>query len=102
MTTLNTKVTPLPFGVVGGKRAVYETLQEMAAEQAETENVSAGEVYFRKADLAQRVGLSPSRLQVTLRWLQGERYLDYEPGNPGRLSRIVFQDSRDEVSSHAS
>lgn len=81
----------LPPGVVGGKRRVYEALCAMANDQRTTPH----EVYFRKADLADKSGLSISRITPNLHWLQDQQYLTYTPGDPGMLSHVVFTLSDD-------
>lgn len=60
---------------------MYAALQEMpsAADAA---------VYFRRADLAQDVNISPSQLTKILRSLQDDGYIIYHPGNPGMLSEV--------------
>lgn len=83
---------PLPDGLkgaVGGRKAVYEELWRMTViPSPSTAGLPPGQAHFRKNELAEAVGLSPSRVQTCLRWLAKQGYIDYTPGTPGKYSWV--------------
>lgn len=89
MTTRRSQWPSMPPHVVGGRRDAYLAVQELASEQAKAGRSEGNVAYFRKSDLAERVGLSPSQLTKVLRALaDDDGLIEYLPGNPGRLSEV--------------
>lgn len=82
MTTKQAPWAALPPQIMGGIRRVYDALQEMAAPDS-------GTAYFRKEDLAARSAVSSSTLVRSLRRLRDEGYVNYTPGNFGRLAEVT-------------